>query len=100
MIKEKGICPVCNGTLRQPVTDAERHGTKWNKSYDAESDTIDCFNCMPRGMFSSRVPTGKVTINREGVPCTHQFVEEKIGNCYYRYSCKHCTDSFNIDSGD
>jgi len=100
MIKEKGTCPVCNGSLRQPVTEKERHSIKWNKTYDSETNTIGCLNCVPRGMFASYTPTGKTTINRDGVPCTHEFVESTISNCYYRYQCKHCTDSFTIDSGD
>lgn len=98
--KPTGTCPVCNGTLRQPVTDKERHSIKWNKSYDAETDTINCYNCMPRGMFASPIPTGVVSLNHEGAPCTHRFIETKLGNCYYRYTCEHCGDAFSIDSGD
>jgi hypothetical protein len=93
-------CPVCNGTLRQAVTDKERHGIKWNMSYNVEADTIDCRNCIPRGMFASSIPTGLVSLNHEGIPCTHRFIETKLGNCYYKYTCEHCDDSFTIDSGD
>lgn len=100
-MKPKGICPVCNGTKRQAVPALSRESIiRWNKTYDAATDTMNCQNCVPKGMFASQIPTGESSLNKDGEPCTHEFVEQTISNCYYRYTCKHCNDSFTIDSGD
>lgn len=32
--------------------------------------------------------------------CVHDMVEEKIGNCLYRRTCKKCGATQTIDSGD
>jgi hypothetical protein len=96
-----GTCPVCNGTLRQPIdaVNAESH-KRWNKSYDAETQTIHCQNCIPKGMFASSIPTGIVPLNKDGEPCKHRYEEMTIGRCYYKYTCMYCGDGYTIDSGD
>jgi len=99
--KPQGTCPVCNGTLRQTPPESEMsYVAQLNRSYDKETNTIACRNCMPKGMFASYEPTGVVSLNKDGQPCTHEFNERKIGRCYYSYTCKHCGDSYSIDSGD
>lgn len=99
--KPTGTCPVCNGTLRQGLEPLNAESEKkWNRSYDAATETIACQNCMPKGMFAPPTPTGIVSLNKDGEPCKHRFHSETIGRCYHRYTCIHCGDSFTIDSGD
>lgn len=74
---EKGVCPCCNGTLKV--------------------NGRECRNCGGQYMYGS--PKGVVALNKDGVPCTHSYESEKLGNCYYGYKCIHCGDSYSIDSG-
>ena len=96
-----GICPKCNGTLFRPCPDNMReygisHG--WY-GYRAADDTVPCDNCGAQKMFSSA--TGVVPLrNDNGMPCLHEYEGQKIGNCLHRYTCKHCGDRYEIDSGD
>jgi hypothetical protein len=75
---EKGTCPVCNGT---------------GKHQDRE-----CRNCGGQYMYGKA--TGLVKLNREGVPCTHSYRGETVGRCLTDYTCIHCGERHQIDSGD
>jgi hypothetical protein len=68
-----GICPMCKGTGKT------------------------CINCGGQTMLGNA--TGRVRLRPDGVPCTHEFTAEKRGRCYYVYTCKHCQQSYEIDSG-
>lgn len=95
-----GICPICNGTGHKPCTDNLReYGAKsgWY-GYRASDDTVRCDNCGGQYMYGT--PTGQVKLRADGTPCTHRYNSEKIGNCLHRSTCKHCGDSYTIDSGD
>lgn len=93
-----GICPVCNGSLRAKP----KHPGDWSwcRGFNKEDGTLPCFNCKTQGMFTSGEPTGQVILRSDGTPCTHEYVERQLGRCYYRYTCKHCISSYEIDSGD
>ena len=43
---------------------------------------------------------GEVRLNNEGVPCTHSYTSTNAGRCLTGYTCKHCGDRYQIDSGD
>ena len=91
-----GICPVCNGSGRVPAGDSKyKHITS---GYDKETDTFKCCNCGGQRMFGS--PTGEVRLRSDGTPCKHEYVGVTRGRCYTVYTCKHCGDSYDIDSGD
>ena len=97
-----GVCPVCNGSKRQPCS--QERGTDWLKhvaSYDPETHTVSCSNCAIKGMNSNhKEPLGYVPLDKDGNPCTHKFIEKKLGNCWYQYTCANCGESHQIDSGD
>ena len=96
----KVTCPVCSGTKRMPCPDHLRQyglSNGWYE-YDKADDTIECGNCGRQYMFSKA--TGKVGVNRDGVPCTHDYDGETVSNCYHKYVCRHCGDTYHIDSGD
>jgi hypothetical protein len=92
----KGVCPVCNGTLRVHAPEGNRFKSC---GFDAATVTNPCRNCGDQYQFSSG-PTGAVPLNRDGQPCTHEYTGRQLGNCYRGYDCKHCGDSYSIDSGD
>ena len=100
MSKSQGPCPVCNGTGHMPCPDNLRPYASKNGwyGYHAESDTVDCTNCGAQYMFSK--PSGQVNLNKDGVPCTHSYDGETVSNCYHKYVCRHCGDTYHIDSGD
>lgn len=89
-------CPVCNGSGRRPAGD-DRYKRVY-ASYDEATDTLSCNNCGGQKMFGR--PTGKVRANKEGLPCTHSYTSATVGRCLTRYTCVHCDESFEIDSGD
>ena len=98
VVTEVGTCPVCNGTLREPAGESP-----WASScagYHRYTHTFPCSNCGAQYMFGT--PTGLVRHNAEGIPCTHDYEEDRSArrNCYHVYICKHCGDRFDIDSGD
>ena len=101
--KPTGVCPVCNGTKREPVQEDLR-GQNWlktNKSYDETTHTRNCYNCSPKGMFVNGEPKGIVPLDRDGNPCKHRFEETQLGRCWYSYKCANgCGESYQIDSGD
>ena len=95
-----GICPKCNGTGHMPCPDSLRHyGQKsgWY-GYRAVDDTVTCDNCG--GQYQYGRATGKVPLNTEGVPCLHEYVAKSAGRSLTNYTCKHCNNSYQIDSGD
>ena len=92
----KCVCPVCNGSGRRPAGDLSYKNVL--ASYDKETDTLDCNNCGGQTMYGR--PTGEVNARADGTPCVHEYDSKTIGRCLTRYSCKHCSFSFDIDSGD
>lgn len=76
----RGICPVCDGSLKFPGTERP------------------CNNCGGQGMFG--IATGVVPLRPDGTPCKHEYVGETRGRCYTVYTCKHCNHSYDIDSSD
>ena len=92
----KGTCPVCNGSKRVPAGDSKYKSVI--AGYDKETDTFECRNCGGQYMFGR--PTGEVRINKEGVPCTHVYQSKTVGRCLTEYTCVHCDERFEIDSGD
>jgi hypothetical protein len=91
-----GTCPVCNGSFRKPAEEGRRYVCC---GWDKETDTIPCDNCGGQYMFS-RGPTGLVPLRPDGTPCNHEYSHQLISNCYHGYTCKHCGDKHNIDTGD
>ena len=97
---KKGICPVCNGTGHQPCPDnCREYGVKYGwYGYRTDDDTITCTNCGGQYMFGKI--TGEVPLNKDGNPCVHEYQGKKVGNCLTEYTCIHCDDKHQIDSGD
>lgn len=93
-----GICPVCNGTHRIPVPERSQQYKNVLAGYDKETDTLACSNCGGQRMFGR--PTGEVRLRSDGTPCKHEYTGVSRGRCYTVYTCKHCGDSYDIDSGD
>jgi hypothetical protein len=96
----KGVCPVCNGTTRMPTPDnlrpyAEKKG--WY-GYRKEDDCVSCTNCGTQYMFGKA--TGEVRLREDGMPCVHQYTGTTVGRCLTQYTCRHCGDRHQIDSGD
>ena len=90
-------CPVCNGSGRRAVAP----DSKWHTStagYDKDTHTLACLNCGGQTMACRG--TGKVNARPDGSACVHEYTYKKLGNCYHGYTCKHCNDSYSIDSGD
>lgn len=92
-----GPCRVCNGTGRVGFDEKVRPSILRNPDwyyYDEKTDTIPCRNCTG---------TGNVRLNREGVPCTHEFdARYPYGRHrgYVEYKCKHCGEEYSVDSTD
>jgi hypothetical protein len=95
-----GSCPICTGTGHMPCPDSLRKygvASGWY-GYRAEDDTVRCTNCG--GQYQGGGPTGKVRQRPDMFPCVHEYVGANIGRCYNKYTCKHCGDSYTIDSSD
>ena len=97
-LKEKmtGICPVCKGTLRVPGTPGKTY--KYLAGYDEATHTLSCVNCG--GQYMNGTPTGRVKLRPDGTPCAHEYLHQRVGECHHKYTCKHCTDSYYIDTSD
>lgn len=93
-----GVCPVCNGSGRMAVPDAQQQYKKSIYGYDPVTDSLPCCNCGGQRQFGR--PTGEVRLNKNGDPCTHKYHSATVGRCLTKYTCEHCGDSFEIDSGD
>lgn len=89
-------CPVCNGSGRVPAGDYKYKNVV--AGYDHLTDTLRCTNCGGQYMFGN--PSGKVRANRDGEPCTHSYESKTVGRCLTEYTCRHCGDRYQIDSGD
>jgi hypothetical protein len=92
------ICPVCNGSGRVPVPEDQQRYKHVYAGYDAATDTLGCTNCGGQYMYGT--PRGKVRANKEGKPCRHKYTSKTVGRCLTEYTCEHCGDRFQIDSGD
>lgn len=92
----KGICPVCDGTGRVAAGDYKYKNVV--SGYDTETDTLKCTNCGGQYMFGS--PKGEVNLRPDGTPCTHSYTSKTVGRCLTEYTCEHCGDRYQIDSGD
>ena len=93
---EQGTCPKCNGSKRNPYVGEER----WKKltaGYDGATDTVPCDNCGGQKMYTA--PTGSVPLRKDGTPCLHEYQGQNAGNCLTEYTCQHCLDRYQIDSG-
>ena len=113
-----GTCPVCNGTARRPVPEDSRRYLKYNARWGHwgvagyepagegpfvdgqgyEGGTYPCDNCGGQTMASKG--TGTVPLRADGTPCLHEYTHSNAGRCLHKYVCKHCADSYYIDSGD
>ena len=96
----KGVCPVCDGTTRMHTPEnlrpyAEKKG--WY-GYSKEDDCISCNNCGTQYMFGKA--TGEVLLRKDGTPCVHKYSGRTVGHCLTEYTCSHCGDRHQIDSGD
>ena len=93
---QEGICPVCDGTTRIPAGD--RQHKNYLAGYDKDTDTLQCMNCGGQRMFGRA--TGRVRLREDGTPCKHEYLGRNAGRCYTIYTCQHCGDKYDIDSGD
>ena len=98
MEKTKGVCPVCDGTTRRPVPESQQQYKTIYAGYDAETDTLECDNCG--GQYQWGRACGQVSLNHDGVPCRHEYRGQNAGRCLTTYTCIHCDDRHQIDSGD
>jgi len=89
-------CPVCNGSGRVPAGNNKYKDVI--AGYNKNDDTFKCTNCGGQYMFSSS--SGFVNKNKEGTGCTHHYNSQNSGRCLTTYTCKHCNDRYQIDSGD
>lgn len=94
---EKGPCPVCSGSLRKPYNGEMRYAHVI-AGYNKETNTLPCDNCGGQYMFGR--PTGQVNMDYSGQPCKHEYTGQNVGRCLTEYTCKHCGDRYQIDSGD
>jgi len=91
-----GTCPVCNGSGRKPAGDYQyKHVVA---GYHKDTDTLACNNCGGQYMYGH--PRGQVRLNRSGEPCQHSYTSHTVGRCVTEYICGHCSDRYEIDSGD
>ena len=97
MSKVVGTCPVCIGSGRVPAGDSKYKSIMYG--YDKVTDTFMCNNCG--GQYMSLAPSGKVALRHDNnEPCVHEYTGTNAGRCLTSYTCKHCGDWHQIDSGD
>lgn len=89
-------CPVCVGTRREPAGDNKYKSVI--AGYDLNTDTFACTNCGAQRMYGQA--TGLVRPNQQGNPCHHSYRARTVGRCLTEYTCEHCGDRYQIDSGD
>ena len=88
-----GTCPVCNGTKQVELSERELQYS-WNRGKTHRN----CSNCGGQYMYGT--PQGEVRLNKDGQPCTHSYSSRTVGRCLTEYTCSHCGDRYQIDSGD
>jgi len=91
-----GTCPVCRGSGRVAAGDYKYKSVI--AGYDQATDTLPCTNCGGQYMYGS--PKGQVRLRDNGEPCVHEYTSQTVGRCLTEYTCKHCGDRYQIDSGD
>lgn len=95
-------CPVCHGSGRAKLTEGDAWMRAWTGKlsyFDPETDTMVCRNCGGQTMESRALGYTRVRPgSAEG--CVHEYDHELAGRCYHRYTCKHCSLVYYIDSGD
>lgn len=91
-----GQCPVCNGTTR--ISAGKVDYPKSLYGYNIDNNTIPCNNCGGQYMYGK--PSGVVPLRKDGTPCVHEYAGRSGGRYYTIYTCKHCSSSYSIDSGD
>ena len=91
-----GVCPVCNGSGRREAYDSPYKSVI--AGYDKETDTLPCTNCG--GQYMNMSSTGEVKLRADGTPCKHSYTSKTVGRCLTEYTCVHCSDRYQIDSGD
>jgi hypothetical protein len=99
--QKTGICPVCAGTKRVDANlQLYAHITRRSvcSGYDEASDTFECNNCGAQKMFG--VASGTVRLRADGTPCTHSYESWNAGRCLTAHKCRHCGDTYSIDSSD
>jgi hypothetical protein len=92
----KCVCPVCNGSGRISAGDNKYKSVI--AGYDKETDTLPCRNCGGQYMYGS--PSGEVNARPDGSACVHEYTSKTVGRCLTEYTCVHCGDRYQIDSGD
>ena len=88
-----GICPVCCGTCQVELTSEEKTRS-WNK----DKTHRPCHNCGGQYMYGRA--NGEVRLTSTQTPCTHNYTSTNDGRCLTGYTCIHCGDRYQIDSGD
>jgi DNA-directed RNA polymerase subunit RPC12/RpoP len=66
--------------------------------YDQNTDTFGCTNCGGQYMYGQS--SGMVRLRPDGIPCTHKYTSRTVGRCLTEYTCEHCGEKYQIDSGD
>lgn len=94
-MQKVSTCPVCNGNKRQVYQGPH---ASIIAGFDPVDYTIPCQNCGGQYMFGT--PLGVVKHNAEDKPCRHEYVVAQAGKSLQTYTCKHCNDTYQIDSGD
>lgn len=93
-----GMCPLCAGSGRVTVPENMDRYKHVIAGYDKETNTLGCTNCGGQYMYGK--PKGEVRLNKQGDPCKHSYKSSIVGRCLTQYICDHCSDSYQIDSGD
>lgn len=96
------VCPCCHGTGRRSLSKEDAWMRTWKGGlsyYDPTTDTKVCDNCGGQTMYGRAQGYVK---KRPGTDegCIHEYVGRNAGRCYTVYTCKHCSSSYDIDSGD
>lgn len=95
--RPQGPCPVCGGSgVRDPKpNELPFMDIMAGRTADGK---LQCRNCggQTMGIHGS----GMVNLRDDGTPCEHDYVGRQTGNCYHVYTCRHCPDTYAIDSGD
>lgn len=94
------VCPICQGTTRRLVPESCRQHINILATYDATTDTLACKNCGGQTMNLRALGYTKKRKPTDTIGCNHHYTGRQAGNCYMVYTCVHCLDQYDIDSGD